>query len=151
MGRVHECQDDVAGDEMNNRQDGGINYCQDGGINKESEMLTLEEEGADLTFQQENANSDKSAKNVRGLSEVYVNHLDIQDNLELLLNGAAPGPDGVPTSILKKGKVPIARMLCNIMKSSVETGVIPQILKTAFITPVHKGGSMAEPANCQFH
>ena len=95
----------------------------------------------------ENQNSDKRNQNGSILTEVFFTHLDIEDNLELLPNGASPGPDGVPTSILKHGKVPISRILCNIMKSSMDTGVIPQILKSAFITPVHKGGSMAEPSH----
>lgn len=81
------------------------------------------------------------------LAEIFSNHLDFEETLDLLPNGASPGPDGVPTLILKKAKVQIARILSNIMKSFMDTGVIPQILKSAFITPVHKGGSTAEASN----
>ena len=137
---MHECLEDVIS---------GLS-AEDSQGQSGSDELNLEEETPTENTpadSNENGNSDKRTQNVRSLTEVIFNHLHIQDNLELLPNGAAPGPDGVPTSILKNGKVLISRMLYNIMQSSMNTGVIPQILKSAFITPIHKGGSMAEPAN----
>ena len=62
-------------------------------------------------------------------------------------NGASPGPDGVPTCLLKKGSVSIALMLTNIFKLSFETGDIPDILKLGLVSPIHKGGSTSDPAN----
>ena len=59
---------------------------------------------------------------------------------------ASPGPDGVPPSLLKKAKVNIARMLLVIWQDSYDTGNIPKILKLALVSPIHKGGSRAEPS-----
>ena len=49
--------------------------------------------------------------------------------------------------MMKRAKVPIARMLCRIFRTSLRTGLIPRNLKLAYITPIHKGGSRADPAN----
>ena len=151
---MHECYEDRIRVEMNDDVDSGRQL-----LDERRQLLDMTENSLELNLgetttsenlendQNLNLNSDNRNQNGRSLTEVFFTHLDIEDNLELLPNGASPGPDGVPTSILKHGKVPISRMLCNIMKSSMDTGVIPQILKSAFITPVHKGGSMAEPSN----
>ena len=149
LGQVHECPEDAGCDEMN--------FLEDESRHQDVRRQTSDVSSVELNFgdqggpdqrsQTENANSEESDENVRSLTQVWFTHLHILDNLELLPNGASPGPDGVPTIILKRGKMPISRMLFNIMESSVNTGVIPQILKSAFITPVHKGGSMAEPSN----
>ena len=49
--------------------------------------------------------------------------------------------------MMKQARIPISRMLCKLFKSSLHTGEIPRILKLAYITPIHKGGSRAEKAN----
>jgi hypothetical protein len=38
-------------------------------------------------------------------------------------------------------------MLTNVLRSSFETGEIPDILKLGLISPIHKGGSTSDPAN----
>ena len=38
-------------------------------------------------------------------------------------------------------------MLSNIMRSTMDSGSIPSILKSAYITPIHKGESRSEPEN----
>ena len=75
----------------------------------------------------------------------FFDYTDVPLAIEVIPSGASPGPDGVPPSILKRAKVNIARMLEIIFKSSLEDGEIPEILKLAFVTPVHKGGSRALP------
>ena len=91
----------------------------------------------------------KSAHNVRTheiKENIFIDYVDVTLAIEKIPNGASPGPDGVPVCILKNSKVNIARMLVNIYKSSIETGQIPDILKLAFVSPIHKGGSRADPA-----
>jgi hypothetical protein len=73
--------------------------------------------------------------------------MDVVDAIKKIPNGASPGPDGVPTCLLKKGSTSIALMLTNIFKASFETGDIPDILKLGLISPIHKGGSTSDPAN----
>ena len=60
---------------------------------------------------------------------------------------AAPGPDGIPAVMIKSAKGVFARMLSNIMRATMDSGNIPSILKTAYVTPIHKGESRSEPAN----
>ena len=67
-------------------------------------------------------------------------------SLENIINGASPGPDCVPPCLLKKPKVNIARMLLVIWQDSYDTGTIPDILKLALVSPIHKGGSRADPS-----
>ena len=38
----------------------------------------------------------------------------------------------------------IARLLFVIFRTSLDNGEIPELLKMAFVTPVHKGGSRAQ-------
>ena len=67
--------------------------------------------------------------------------------IEAIPDGAACGPDGVPARMLKKAKIPISRLINKVFQSSLQTGEIPSILKSAYITGIHKGGSRATPGN----
>ena len=80
-------------------------------------------------------------------SDIFFDHTDVIDAIKKIPNGASPGPDGVPTCLLKKGATSIALMLTNVLRSSFETGEIPDILKLGLISPIHKGGSTSDPAN----
>ena len=73
--------------------------------------------------------------------------MDVEDAINLLSNQAAPGPDGIPTICLKQAKGPISRMLNSIFQKSYAYSDVPDDLKLAFITPIHKGGTRTEPAN----
>ena len=78
--------------------------------------------------------------------DLFLDIVDVTMAIEKIPNGASPGPDGVPVCLLKNSKINIARMLVQIYKSSLETGDIPEVLKLAFVSPIHKGGSRADPA-----
>ena len=62
-------------------------------------------------------------------------------------NYAAPGPDGFPAMLLKMCKLELSYPLELIFKESLKTGDIPEIFKSAFVFPLHKGGMRSEPAN----
>ena len=79
--------------------------------------------------------------------ELFFSWEDFSSAIDSIPRGAAPGPDGISATVLKMAKKPIARMLCKIMKKSLSSGNIPSILKHSFIIPIHKGGSLSEPAN----
>ena len=72
---------------------------------------------------------------------------DLSEAVDSIPGGSSPGPDGIPAILLKKAKKPISRILCKLMKKTLETRDIPQRLKRSFIIPVHNGGSQGEPAN----
>ena len=58
---------------------------------------------------------------------------------------SAPGFDGFPAILLKKCKEELCAPLTYIWKESLREGSIPSTLKTAIITPIHKGGSKFSP------
>ena len=53
----------------------------------------------------------------------------------------------MPAMMLKEGKRPISRILSEIFKTSFDSGVLPSLLKSSYIIPIHKGESKAEPSN----
>ena len=60
---------------------------------------------------------------------------------------AAAGPDRFPAVLLKKCKEELAKPLYIIWRQSLDTGQVPQILKTAHIIPIYKGGCRGTPKN----
>ena len=60
---------------------------------------------------------------------------------------AAAGPDRFPAVLLKHCRNALARPLYLIWHKSLDCGIIPQLLKTANIVPIHKGKSRGDPAN----
>ena len=60
--------------------------------------------------------------------------------LSLKIN-KAEGPNSIPTKILKLIINEISQPLANIINLSLETGVFPNMLKTAAVIPVHKKSS----------
>ena len=79
--------------------------------------------------------------------DIFFSWEDFSSAIESIPSNAAPGPDGVSGTVLKMAKKPISRLLCKIMQKSLTTGEIPSILKSSFIIPIHKGGSLSDPAN----
>ena len=59
---------------------------------------------------------------------------------------SAAGPDGVPSALLKECKKELKRPLYILWKASVNQGVIPPDLLLVLLSPIHKGGSRADPA-----
>ena len=81
------------------------------------------------------------------MNDPYFDHEDFAIALDKLSGSAAPGPDGVPAMMLKRGKRTICRILSQIFKTSFDSGQLPEILKASYIIPIHKGESKAEPSN----
>ncbi|CAK1590159.1 unnamed protein product [Parnassius mnemosyne] len=57
----------------------------------------------------------------------------------------SPGPDDIPVAILKKCN--LSHYLTTIMQTSYETSTLPDLWKTALVTPIFKNGSKLEPSN----
>ena len=71
----------------------------------------------------------------------------MQNLLESLDVAKAPGPDGIPTRILKLCAAEIAPILTVIFVLSLSSGQIPKDWLTANITPVFKKGDRGDPSN----
>lgn len=83
-------------------------------------------------------------------NSIYLNKTTESEILEILqgfANKKSGGPDGVPPSLLRSAAVYLAKPLCYIVNKSLETGVFPQVLKTARVTPVFKSGDTQNVKN----
>ena len=62
--------------------------------------------------------------------------------------GKAPGPDGVPKSLVKDAAKSIAKpLVMMIFNASLEKGLVPNVWKLAKITPIFKSGARNEKNN----
>ena len=81
------------------------------------------------------------------LSDFAFTPEDIEKACADLNSTAAPGPDGVPASLLKTCKKELSKPLHTLWRSSLDSGTIPVELLLVMICPIHKGGSRAAPKN----
>ena len=89
----------------------------------------------------------EAATNSPTLDMVVCDWKDFSEAIDSIPGGASCGPDGIPAIVLKRAKVPMARMICKIFQTSMETGEIPASLKSAFIKGTYKGGGKTKPVN----
>ena len=72
---------------------------------------------------------------------------DLKEAISEISPTAAAGPDRFPAKLLKECKTELSVPLYIIWRRSLDTGQVPQILKTAHIIPVYKGGCRGTPKN----
>ena len=80
------------------------------------------------------------------LTDVDFSESDIEYACSELSSTSAPGPDGVPPAFLKICKKELKRPLYLLWRTSLDQGLIPPDLLLVLISPIHKGGSRADPA-----
>ena len=66
---------------------------------------------------------------------------DVEKACSELKSTPAPGPDGVPASLLKTCKKELSKPLYHLWRSSLDNGFIPNELLLVLVSPIHKGGS----------
>lgn len=81
------------------------------------------------------------------LCNISINTIDIIEAIKTLSNNSAAGPDQLPAIFLRKCAVVVAEPLLILYRNSLATSTIPQLLRSAKITPVFKGGSRGEAKN----
>ena len=81
------------------------------------------------------------------LEDIDFDEDDIAKAIDKLNKNSAAGPDGIPSIFLINTKNYIKTPLKIILRKSLDEGVIPELFKLAYITPIHKGGSKLNPAN----
>ena len=81
------------------------------------------------------------------ISDIKFSETDIELACQELSSSSAPGPDGVPASLLKSCRKELSRQLYILWRSSMDHGLIPPDLLLVMVSPVHKGGSRGSPKN----
>ena len=54
---------------------------------------------------------------------------------------------GIPNKLIKIAAEPLSVPFTQIYNQSIETGIVPNILKVSQVTPVYKNGDATYPAN----
>ena len=81
------------------------------------------------------------------LEDIEFTPEDVIKAIEAIPTAAAPGPDKLPALILKECKEQLAFPIHKIWRKSLDTGIIPDILKSQSIVPIFKKGNKTDPAN----
>lgn len=82
------------------------------------------------------------------LSSCFVSYVEMEKKLESLEPNKGPGPDSIPTKVLKYCSSVIAAqhrtILCNLLMEKI---IFPSNLKVGYITPIHKSGEVGDVPN----
>ena len=81
------------------------------------------------------------------LREVRLEETDIRNALKSLDPTKAPGPDGIPTRVLKYCAEELIPNLTKLFNTSLLQGFVPQEWKEANVVPVLKKGDPTNPTN----
>ena len=79
------------------------------------------------------------------LTDIDFNESDIEMACSELSSTSSPGPDGIPAALLKICRKELKYPLYILWRKSLDQGVIPPDLLLVLVSPVHKGGSRADP------
>ena len=96
------------------------------------------------TFFNINNNDDSNEEEIK---DIMIDLTRVEEALGHLSNNAAPGPDGIPASCFKHGGMGMKLFLVNFFKLSVDQADVPEAMKKAFISPIHKGGPTEKKSN----
>ena len=83
----------------------------------------------------------------QAIHNVELTKTNIELTLNELSNNSAAGPDNFPAIFLKSCAKELSFPLYLFYRNTLDCGVIPDDLKRARITPIHKGGPRSEPKN----
>ena len=81
------------------------------------------------------------------LTDISLNENDIIEAINDIPVHSAPGPDKIPSRLLKECKQQLAPALLILWRTSLDTGKIPPKLKEQTIIPIFKKDSKAIAAN----
>ena len=76
-----------------------------------------------------------------------VNDTFILNSIKQLKNGKAPGPDKIPTKLIKEAGEGICKPLALIFNSSFRYGIFPDIWELARVPSIFKSGSRSDANN----
>ena len=71
----------------------------------------------------------------------------VERKLLCLKTSTSPGPDQIPSRVLRELAVPLSRPVCSLFRKSLEEGELPHEWKQGSIVPIFKSGSRQDPSN----
>nr|VZI13162.1 unnamed protein product [Spirometra erinaceieuropaei] len=81
------------------------------------------------------------------LEAVFFTEAILRNEFLNLKKSTSPGPDAIPTKLLREPAPEMSKPLALIYQTSFLTGCLPSDWKSATITPLFKGGSRASANN----
>nr|VZH93787.1 unnamed protein product [Spirometra erinaceieuropaei] len=81
------------------------------------------------------------------VSDILFSEGIVRRELEALNESKSPGPDEIPSKLLKELSSELSVPLSMLFQTSFDTGTLPVDWKLAHITPLHKGGNRAATTN----
>ena len=82
-----------------------------------------------------------------GESDLKFSEEDVVTAIDEIKADAAPGPDGIPTILLKSCKHALARPIHILWTRSFDAGRVPVFYKNSLVCPLYKKGSQATASN----
>ena len=86
-------------------------------------------------------------KEVPEITDVEIAEEDVREALDLIRDGSAPGPDGIPTKLILGLKKELIKPLTILFRKSVRDARIPDQWRDAVVTPIFKKGKKTDPGN----
>lgn len=81
------------------------------------------------------------------INNITITVEEVKHELEKLSEDKAPGPDGIPSLVLKSCSEALASPLCKIFAKSLDEGKLPLDWKNATVTPIFKKGTRKKAEN----
>ena len=81
------------------------------------------------------------------LDDIEFSVSDVRKILDGLKDNSSPGPDGIHPKFLKECASNLDRPLYYLFRDSLDSGIIPDIWKVAYVTPIYKKGARSDPLN----
>ena len=72
-------------------------------------------------------------------------------SIDLCPSNSLPGPDGVPTILLKNCSGLLAKTIALMWEQLLREGAVPESLKFGTVTAIFKGGDKSSPKNIAHH
>jgi len=132
---------DISGIQMLQREDGSE-------ATEASEKAEILNNQYEKVFTEENPVMPSLPKNpIPTIPRINITINGVTKQLRALNPNKAPGPDCLPTRIMKETAFELAPYLCTIFQKSLDTGKVPEDWKRANITPIYKKGKRDQAAN----
>ena len=119
-------------------------------INDSTEMAEVLNTYFSSVFTRENLSNIPAPLDEPYVSTLEDMHFTYQEVVEAINNlkvGSAPGPDRIPSIILKQFNTILAVPLTIVFNKSMTTGVVPNDWKEANVTPIYKKGKKCDASN----